>query len=134
MPGKTDTNPTPADTSRFATTHWSLVLAAGDHSSPKHEKALSKLCQAYWFPLYVYLRRRGYTIHQERPYRRPVAGRLVEEGVTPGNSRLLRRDHMESRHDAVACASVAKPHSLLSLTGSDGYQRGGELQLGAAGT
>jgi RNA polymerase sigma-70 factor (ECF subfamily) len=68
MPGKTDTNSTPADTSRFATTHWSVVLAAGDHSSSQHEKALSKLCRSYWLPLYVYLRRRGYTIHQAEDY------------------------------------------------------------------
>lgn len=49
---------------RFATTHWSVVLAARTVSSPDYGKALTKLCETYWFPLYAYLRGRGYTIHQ----------------------------------------------------------------------
>jgi RNA polymerase sigma factor (sigma-70 family) len=64
MPGKTDTNSTPADTSRFATTHWSMVLAAGKSSSANQRQALETLCQSYWFPLYAFLRRRGYDNHQ----------------------------------------------------------------------
>jgi RNA polymerase sigma factor (sigma-70 family) len=54
----------PIGTSRFATTHWSIVLAAGDSTSPQHREALSTLCQKYWFPLYAFLRRRGYDTHQ----------------------------------------------------------------------
>src|SRR5262245_16651698 len=45
----------------FATTHWSVVLAAGDQSSPQTEQALSRLCQSYWFPIYAFVRKRGYT-------------------------------------------------------------------------
>jgi len=43
----------------FTTTHWSVVLAAGQHDSPQATTALETLCRAYWFPLYAYLRRRG---------------------------------------------------------------------------
>ena len=43
----------------FATTHWSVVLAAADHESPQAKAALERLCRAYWYPLYAYLRRRG---------------------------------------------------------------------------
>lgn len=43
----------------FATTHWSVVLAAGDQSSPTSDAALERLCRAYWFPIYAHLRRRG---------------------------------------------------------------------------
>src|SRR5262249_25080197 len=39
----------------FATTHWSVVLAAGDQTSPETEKALSRLCQNYWFPIYAFV-------------------------------------------------------------------------------
>ena len=45
--------------SRFATTRWSVVLAAGDPSSPDYTRALGALCETYWYPLYAYLRRRG---------------------------------------------------------------------------
>ncbi len=44
----------------FATTQWSLVLHAGQQSTPESAKALETLCSAYWFPLYAYARRRGY--------------------------------------------------------------------------
>jgi len=44
----------------FRTTHWSVVLAAGDSRSPQSTDALEKLCRAYWYPLYAFVRRQGY--------------------------------------------------------------------------
>ena len=44
----------------FATTHWSVVLAAGDGDSAPAQRALEALCSAYWYPIYVYVRRKGY--------------------------------------------------------------------------
>lgn len=44
----------------FATTHWSVVLAAGRNDSPEAATCLEELCRAYWFPIYVFIRRRGY--------------------------------------------------------------------------
>lgn len=44
----------------FQTTHWSVVLqAAGGESTA----ALECLCQAYWYPLYAFVRRQGYDVH-----------------------------------------------------------------------
>jgi hypothetical protein len=37
----------------FATTHWSVVLQAGQEYSPQTKEALESLCQAYWYPLYA---------------------------------------------------------------------------------
>ena len=64
MPDNIDTSPTPAETSRFATTHWSVVLVAGKPDSSHYREALETLCRTYWIPLYVYLRRRGYDRNQ----------------------------------------------------------------------
>lgn len=45
----------------FTTTHWSLVLRAAAADSPTMAAAaLETLCRTYWYPLYVYVRRRGY--------------------------------------------------------------------------
>jgi RNA polymerase sigma-70 factor (ECF subfamily) len=44
----------------FATTHWSVVLAAGQSADAQASEALEQLCRAYWYPLYAYVRRRGY--------------------------------------------------------------------------
>jgi RNA polymerase sigma factor (sigma-70 family) len=46
---------------RFATTHWSVVLAAGKGVSAEAQDALAALCQTYWYPLYAYVRRQ---VHQ----------------------------------------------------------------------
>jgi len=43
----------------FATTHWTVVLAAGRAPSPQAEVALASLCEAYWYPLYAFARRHG---------------------------------------------------------------------------
>lgn len=43
----------------FATTHWSLVLQAGNTDSADAESALGKLYESYAYPLYAYLRRKG---------------------------------------------------------------------------
>jgi RNA polymerase sigma factor (sigma-70 family) len=53
--------PVPTTAARFTTTQWSLVFAAGATPSPASERALEKLCRAYWYPLYAYLRRCGHS-------------------------------------------------------------------------
>jgi RNA polymerase sigma-70 factor (ECF subfamily) len=45
----------------FVTTHWSVVLAAGQRDSGPAQAALEHLCRAYWTPLYTYVRRRNYS-------------------------------------------------------------------------
>jgi len=48
---------------RFATTQWTVVLAAR-HDQTQAQEALEQLCHTYWFPLYAYVRRKGYS-HQD---------------------------------------------------------------------
>ena len=47
----------------FLTTHWSVVMAAGRADTSLAQEALSRLCQTYWYPLYAYVRRRGFAPH-----------------------------------------------------------------------
>jgi len=44
----------------FATTHWTVVVAAGRRATPEADRALEELCRTYWYPLYAYVRRRGH--------------------------------------------------------------------------
>src|SRR5688572_12882483 len=46
--------------SGFNTTHWSVVLLAGQEDSPEAISALEQLCRTYWYPLYAYARRQGH--------------------------------------------------------------------------
>jgi len=45
----------------FATTHWSVVLAAGQGDTPQSAAALEQLCRSYWYPLYAFVRRQGHS-------------------------------------------------------------------------
>ena len=48
------------ESEHFHTTRWSIVRTAGLRSSPGARDALATLCQTYWYPLYAYIRRKGY--------------------------------------------------------------------------
>jgi RNA polymerase sigma-70 factor (ECF subfamily) len=61
----------------FATTHWSVVLAAGAGQSPGAQAALAKLCGAYWYPLYAYVRREGYAAHDAQDLTQEFFARLL---------------------------------------------------------
>jgi RNA polymerase sigma factor (sigma-70 family) len=65
--------------SRFATTHWSVISAAGKSSSPQQKQALETLCQSYWFPLYAYLRQRGYGTHQAEDLTQAFFAHILEK-------------------------------------------------------
>jgi RNA polymerase sigma-70 factor (ECF subfamily) len=47
----------------FVTTHWSVVIAAGQGDSEPRRAALEKLCRTYWYPLYAFVRRLGHQPH-----------------------------------------------------------------------
>ena len=46
----------------FNTTHWTIVLACRNQDDAA-DQALAELYQIYWYPLYAYIRRRGYSEH-----------------------------------------------------------------------
>jgi RNA polymerase sigma-70 factor (ECF subfamily) len=46
---------------QFPSTRWSRIVAAKDVAAPEAREALASLCEAYWYPIYAYVRRQGYT-------------------------------------------------------------------------
>jgi RNA polymerase sigma-70 factor (ECF subfamily) len=80
---------TPAEPSRadtFATTHWTVVLAAGQSSAPQADRALEELCQTYWYPLYAYVRRRGCTHEDAEDLTQGFFARFLERNYLEGVS------------------------------------------------
>ena len=63
----------------FATTRWSVVLAAGAHDSPQAAEALEQLCRTYWYPLYAYVRRRGHEPEDAKDLTQAFFARLLEK-------------------------------------------------------
>src|SRR4030095_5907468 len=85
-----------ADAPVFATTHWRVVLDAGQDDSPNASEAMAQLCRTYWYPLSTYLRRKGYET--------PDAQDLTQEFF----ARLLARNYL-----SVADHNKGKFHSFL---------------------
>lgn len=63
----------------FPTTHWSIILAAGSPESPRYREALEALCRDYWFPLYAFLRRRGYGPDEAQDYTQGFFAHMLEK-------------------------------------------------------
>jgi RNA polymerase sigma factor (sigma-70 family) len=64
---------------RFVTTRWTLVAAAAaDSSDPQRQEALGDLCQAYWPPLYAFLRRRGHSPEDAQDLTQGFFARVLE--------------------------------------------------------
>ena len=63
----------------FVTTHWSVVLAAKEASSPDSAAALETLCQTYWYPLYAYARRQGHSAHDAQDLTQEFIAKLLEK-------------------------------------------------------
>ncbi len=70
----------PARGGVFATTHWSVVLAAGEQNTPESAEALERLCSTYWHPLYTYVRRRGYSPEDAQDLTQQFFERFLERG------------------------------------------------------
>jgi len=64
--------------SQFPTTRWSLVIAASDPRRKDAQSALVSLCENYWYPLYAYLRRRGYPADQAQDLTQEFFIRVLE--------------------------------------------------------
>jgi RNA polymerase sigma-70 factor (ECF subfamily) len=72
-------NPIPEQAQVFATTHWSVVLAARDTASPQADTALAELCRTYWYPLYAFIRRKGHSPHDAQDLTQAFFARLLEK-------------------------------------------------------
>lgn len=76
----------------FETTQWGLVLEARHHSHPGSEQAFAQLCEAYWLPLYTYVRRRVRDQHQAQDLTQSFFAAVLEKdflcSVDPSRGRF----------------------------------------------
>jgi RNA polymerase sigma factor (sigma-70 family) len=61
----------------FPTTHWTVVLEAGDGATAASSQALEELCRTYWTPLYAYLRRQGHSPHDAQDLTQGFLTRVI---------------------------------------------------------
>jgi len=123
----------PASAREFATTHWSVVLTAGQRDSAHAAAALEKLCRAYWYPLYAYVRRRGYSPEDAEDRTQSFFVRLLEGKLLPHASPQRGRfrsflltalqNFLSDEHDRAAALKRGGGQPLISLDSLDGEAR-----------
>jgi len=84
----------------FATTRWSLVLAAGQPTSARSAQALASLCELYWYPVYVFIRRQGYRAEDGADLTQAFFARVLEKNY------FHDADPARGRFRAFLCASI----------------------------
>lgn len=96
-----DSQPTVANAAtQFTTTRWSLVLAAQNDFPGGANDALAELCLAYWFPLYAFIRRRGYNTHDAQDLTQEFFYRLLDRNY------LSAVDHRKGRFRSFLLAAL----------------------------
>jgi len=83
----------------FATTHWTVVLAAGRRSTPEADRALEELCRTYWYPVYAFVRHRGHQREDAEDLTQAFFVRLLEKNYLGG----LSAAHGRFRAFLLAC-------------------------------
>lgn len=74
-----DSSSTSAEQGEFRSTHWSVILEAGDSRSPYAAEAKEKLCRAYWRPLYFFVRRQVRDHEEARDMTQKFFARFIEK-------------------------------------------------------
>ncbi len=124
---------TVSEGANFRTTHWSVVLRAGQVSSSEAADALEKLCRTYWYPLYVYVRRQGHGPHDAQDLTQEFFARLLRlnslESVAPHKGKFRTfllaslKHYLADARDAAQAAKRGSGQPVLSLDDDTAEQR-----------
>ncbi|HEY3864175.1 MAG TPA: sigma-70 family RNA polymerase sigma factor [Verrucomicrobiae bacterium] len=98
MSSEHSTPPRGAPADIFATTRWSVVLAAGHRSTPETNAALEELCRTYWYPLYAFVRRHGHSREDAEDLTQSFFARFLQKN----HLEKLRSEHGKFRAFLVA--------------------------------
>ena len=83
-----DFGPLAEGAASFHTTRWTMVMRAAQSQAPGGASALAKLCRTYWYPLYMFARRRGYSPEDAQDVTQGFFLHLLEHRALAGIDRL----------------------------------------------
>jgi len=83
-----DLGPLAEGAASFHTTRWTIVMSAAQSQAPGAESALAQLCRTYWYPLYIFARRRGYSPDDAQDFTQSFFLHLLEHRALAGVDRL----------------------------------------------
>jgi len=83
-----DLGPPEEGAASFHTTRWTMVMRAAQSQAPGGPSALAQLCRNYWYPLYIFARRRGYSPEDAQDLTQGFFLHLLERRALAGVDRL----------------------------------------------
>jgi RNA polymerase sigma factor (sigma-70 family) len=104
---------------RFPSTHWSRIAQARDLAAPGARDALATLCQAYWYPLYLFIRRRGCQADEAMDLVQEYFLRLLDGPVLEAADRCKGRFRTFLIADCKYFLSHARAHARALKRGGD---------------
>lgn len=117
----------------FQTTHWSVVLRGGDVLSEEGRLALEKLCRMYWFPIYAFIRKRGYSPEQAQDLTQGFFATFLEKNQIAKAARERGRfrcflmssveNFLYNEHDRARAQKRGGGQELISLDEQDAEAR-----------
>ena len=123
---------TPASAGAFTATRWTVVLTAGRGQSPQADRALEELCRVYWYPLYAYVRRRGYASHEAEDLTQEFFARLLAKNYLADVARdrgkfrsflLASLKHfLANEWDRARAKKRGGDHTIISLDAETRYR------------
>jgi RNA polymerase sigma factor (sigma-70 family) len=83
-----DHGPPAEGAASFHTTRWTIVLKAAQSQAQGGQSALAQLCRVYWYPLYMFARRRGHSPDDAQDLTQGFFLHLLEQRALSGVDRL----------------------------------------------
>ena len=83
-----DHGPPAEGAASFHTTRWTIVMRAAQSQAQGGQSALAELCRLYWYPLYIFARRRGHSPDDAQDLTQGFFLHVVEHRALTGVDRL----------------------------------------------
>jgi RNA polymerase sigma-70 factor (ECF subfamily) len=118
-----------------------MVLTARQGESPQAARALEELCRTYWYPLYAYVRRRGYDAHEAEDLTQEFFARLLaknyladvhrEKGKFRSFLLASLKHFLANEWDRALAKKRGGGHTIISLDAETRYRQEPKDELSA---
>jgi DNA-directed RNA polymerase specialized sigma24 family protein len=130
---KRDHGPPAEGAASFHTTRWTIVMRAAQSQAQGGQSALAELCRLYWYPLYIFARRRGYSPDDAQDLTQGFFLHLLEHRALTGVDRLKGKfrsfllasfqNHLSDAVDRARCLKRGGDKEFVQLDAEDAEER-----------
>jgi RNA polymerase sigma factor (sigma-70 family) len=128
-----DLGPPAEGAASFHTTRWTIVMRAAQSQAPGGQSALAQLCRNYWYPLYIFARRRGYSPEDAQDLTQGFFLQLLKRRALAGVDRIKGKfrsfllasfqNHLSDQADHARCLKRGGDKEFVCLDAEEAEQR-----------